>query len=124
MINPTVYYAPEKICNFGKPDKINALQKEAVFSMGMTLVHAALLKDLYGCYDYKNSLFYESKLEEMIEGLNERYSESFIEALASIIEPNPSKRPSLLEVQEILNEKWNQTENQSEKPERETEDLK
>jgi hypothetical protein len=62
VMNDRVYYAPEKISNFGKPDKINTLQKEAVFSMGMTLVHAALLKDLYECYDYKNSLFHESKL--------------------------------------------------------------
>ena len=94
--------------------------------MGMTLLHAALLEDAHDCYDYKNCLFRENRLEAMLEKLDERYSESFVEALATILEPNPNRRPSLIEVQDILQAKWN---NQGEitdsiKGERDTEDIK
>ena len=62
-----IYYAPEKINQFSSPDKaVSSLQKEATFSMGMTLLHAALLENLHGLYDYKNLRFEESKLEEAV----------------------------------------------------------
>lgn len=43
MINENYYYAPEKIRNFNRSDNEVSLIKEAVFSMGMTLLQASLL---------------------------------------------------------------------------------
>ena len=37
------FYAPEKMFNFNKIDGENSLIKEGVFSMGMTVLQAALL---------------------------------------------------------------------------------
>lgn len=37
--------------------------------MGMTLLQASQLDDVYSCYDYSENLFIEKSLEEMIEGI-------------------------------------------------------
>jgi hypothetical protein len=51
-----------------------ALRKEAVFSMGMTLLEAAQLAPVAPCYDYARGSLDESLMIEMIDGLNEKYS--------------------------------------------------
>lgn len=43
MINDTYFYAPQKIRNFNKIDNELSLIKESVFSMGLTILQAALL---------------------------------------------------------------------------------
>ena len=47
-----VYYAPEKIKNFQYNGSEASVRKEGVFSLGMTVLHAALLKDVSDCYSY------------------------------------------------------------------------
>ena len=113
IMKENTYYAPEKIKNFHKCDNENSLRKEAIFSMGMTLLHAALLRPLYDCYNYEKYCFDDDQLQLHIEELlngEVKYSEEFIEMLAMVVEPNPNKRASLMEVHGILNKVWN-TEN-------------
>ena len=64
-----VYYAPEKIREFKKNDCENSLRKEAIFSLGMTILHAALLAPVRDCYNYQSCEFHEDKLEKHIEDL-------------------------------------------------------
>lgn len=92
------------------------VRKEAIFSLGMTLLHAALLHPVDDCYGYETYEFLPDVLENYInellkmknsEDLENGYSEDFIELLAMILEPNPNKRASLMEVHGILNKVWN-----------------
>ena len=43
LLKENIYYAPEKISNFHQADTESKLKKEAVFSLGMTILNAALL---------------------------------------------------------------------------------
>ena len=54
IVDEKVYYAPEKIKNFHKADSENSLKKERLFSLGMTILHASLLKPMNYCYNYEN----------------------------------------------------------------------
>ena len=81
--------------------------------MGMTILHAALLAPLYDCYHFEKFEFDEDRLQQHIEELlssgdngENKYSEEFIEMLAMIVEPNPNKRASLMEVHGMLNKVW------------------
>jgi hypothetical protein len=42
----------------------------------------------------------------MLESLNEKYSPEFNEVLCNILEANPNRRASLMEVQKILDSYW------------------
>ena len=66
IINESVYYAPEKINNFHKADHENSLKKESIFSLGMTILNAALLEPVNNYYDYQKYEFLESTLEQHI----------------------------------------------------------
>lgn len=52
VIDHTVYYAPEKIQNFHQSDHEYNLKKQCIFGLGMSILHAALLKPLNDCYNY------------------------------------------------------------------------
>lgn len=121
-IKDGLYYAPEKIRDFKKNDNENSLRKQSIFSLGMTLLHAALLRPVNDCYNYQSFEFQQAMLERNLEELvnsknleeqeyqttqRGRYSEEFIEMLAMILEPNPNKRASLMEVHGMLTKVWN-----------------
>jgi hypothetical protein len=110
VLNPPTNYAPEKLKNFTRLDTDLALRKEAVFSMGMTLLEAAQLGPVAPCYDYAHGSFDESLLADMLDGLGERYSAEFLEVLASVLEVNPNRRASLMEVQKTLDAFWGEAE--------------
>ena len=74
--------------------------------MGMTLLETALLSDSTACYDYSKQIFKEDLLEEMIEGLSERYSIELVEVLGNMLETNPNRRASLMEVHKALDNYW------------------
>lgn len=48
--------------NFNKMDTEVGLAKEAVFSMAMTLLQAALLEPALDCYDFSQFLFIGDRL--------------------------------------------------------------
>jgi hypothetical protein len=75
--------------------------------MGMSLLEAAQLSDVSACYDYKDCFFSEAKMMDMLELLTEKYSTDFVEILGNILEPNPNRRASLMEVQKVLECYWN-----------------
>lgn len=110
VLTPPTNYAPEKLKNFTRLDTDLALRKEAVFSMGMTLLEAAQLAPVAPCYDYARGSLDESLLAEMIDGLGDKYSADFLEVLASILEVNPNRRASLMEVQKTLDAFWGEAE--------------
>lgn len=69
----------------------------------MTLLHAAILKPVNTCYNYERFEFFEEQLEDCIKDLvTHSYSEDLIEILAMMLEPNPNKRASLMDVHGIL----------------------
>lgn len=74
VLNEKIYYAPEKIKNFNKIDSDLSLRKESVFSMGMTLLEAAQLQEVFACYNYSECYFHEETLTEMLDSLTEKYS--------------------------------------------------
>lgn len=43
---------------------------------------------------------------DMLEFLAEKYSAEFVEILGNILEPNPNRRASLMEVQKNLDNYW------------------
>ena len=96
MLTLPTNYAPEKLKNFTRLDTDLALRKEAVFSMGMTLLEAAQLAPVAPCYDYAHGSLDESLLSDMLDGLGDKYSADFLEVLASILEVNPNRRASLM----------------------------
>lgn len=110
VLTPPTNYAPEKLKNFTRIDTDLALRKEAVFSMGMTLLEAAQLAPVAPCYDYARGSLDESLMAEMLEGLGEKYSAEFVEVLSSILEVNPNRRASLMEVQKTLDGYWGEAE--------------
>lgn len=74
--------------------------------MGMTLLEAGLLRSVGDCYDYEQGSFDESQLAAMLEELNERYSPDFVEMLENLVDVNPNRRASLMEVQNMLENYW------------------
>lgn len=60
--------------NFNRLDTELSMRKEAIFSMGMTLLETALLEEASQCYDYNQQTFNEAMLEEKIDKLSEKYS--------------------------------------------------
>ena len=72
--------------------------KEAVFSMAMTVLQAALLHTNIQFYDFEQSRFLDFALEEALQEIEERYSSDFVEIMSLMLSLNPSARPSLNEV--------------------------
>jgi hypothetical protein len=46
------------------------MRKEAIFSMGITILEAAQLAEASGCYDYAQGVFNEGELNEMVEAIS------------------------------------------------------
>ena len=75
--------------------------------MGMTILEAAQLNDAYNCYNLNDGVFMETVMIDLLEYLSERYSPEFMEIMSNILEPNPNRRASLMEVQKNLDNFWN-----------------
>jgi hypothetical protein len=73
-VNPLYHYAPEKITNFNRNDSEEGLSKEAVFSLGMTMLEAATLDTISHCYDYTQHIFLDMNLEALLSSLSPTYS--------------------------------------------------
>jgi hypothetical protein len=78
--------------------------------MGMTLLEASLLTDIAPCYNFSECCFVEENMLEMLDRLSETYSPEFLETLGNILEVNPNRRASLMEVQKVLDVYWSSEE--------------
>ena len=58
---------------------------------------------MHDVYDYSAHTINEQEISIYIESLAERYSNELIDLLANMLEINPNRRISLLEVQRALN---------------------
>jgi hypothetical protein len=74
--------------------------------MGMTLLQTALLTDNLDCYDFEKNIFLDLMLEGLIESLEDSYSSDFIEIISLILSVDSSRRPSLTEIQKMLDNYW------------------
>lgn len=74
--------------------------------MGMTLLQTALLAGNLDCYDFEKNIFLDLLLEGLIESLEDSYSPDFIEIISLILSIDSSKRPSLTEIQKMLDNYW------------------
>lgn len=57
-----------------------------MFSVGMTLLQTALLKDSIDCYDFNKYLFEEHRLDQMLISLDGKYSGDFMDVLMRLVE--------------------------------------
>lgn len=105
--NQQYLYAPEKLLNFNQLDHEPNLIKEAVFSMGMTVLQAALLIESINCYDHQRHLFLEVNLELMLQDLEGVYSNEFGNMLRLMLKVEPKERPTLAEIEKLLDGYWN-----------------
>lgn len=80
----------------------------------MTMLHSALLQPVHDCYDYANFKFNEETLQTHLKSVQERYSEQFFQVLSMILEVNPNKRSSLMEIKGMVTQVWNTEENSKE----------
>lgn len=92
--------------NFTKMDSELSLIKEAVFSMGLTVLQAALLEETLQCYDFDKNLFLDVVLEAMIDSLEESYSVDFTQIMTMILKIEPDHRPNFTEIQKLLDNYW------------------
>lgn len=92
--------------NFTKMDSELSLIKEAVFSMGLTVLQAALLEETVDCYDFDKNLFLDVMLEGMIDTLEESYSLDFVQIMTMILKIDPEQRPNFTEIQKLLDNYW------------------
>ena len=83
-----------------------AITKEAVFSMGITILQAALLQVELYCYNFDKMVFEENQLIEYIEIITNRYSSDFVEMVEILVSVNPNSRPTIKDVQKMLDNFW------------------
>jgi len=74
--------------------------------MGMTILQAALLYEELHCYNFDRLAFDENQLMEYIEIITNRYSSDFAEMVEILVSVNPNSRPSINDVQKMLDNFW------------------
>ena len=58
------------------------------------------------CYDSQQQTFNGLILADLLKRVSDQYSIEFTEVLSNILEVNPNRRASLMEVQKVLDEYW------------------
>jgi serine/threonine protein kinase len=100
------YIAPEEIelpmIERGMYPAVDALKTE-VFSMGMTILMAASLRDSYYLYDRKLLHFSSAKKQERMTEISVIYSPYFCSLLGSMLEEDAAKRRSSDDIFRELN---------------------
>lgn len=114
VLSQGVYYAPERFENFHRTDRGNSSEKETIFGLGMSLLHAATLEEVFECYGYEEHKFNNKKLQERLGKLEGMYSEEFVFVLVNLLELNPNRRASMLELQDVINKFWSKEEEDEE----------
>jgi hypothetical protein len=104
VVDSSVYYAPEKITEFYRADKTDLLEKERIFCLGMTALHAANLDSLYGCYNYEKQEFKVEELEQQLAQIVGKYSEDFVSLVGLMLDTDPKTRITLDDVKKKLDE--------------------
>jgi hypothetical protein len=64
--------------------------------MGMTLLHAATLRSVAGCYDYDRYKMKFSVIDEKLHQIAKRYSNEFSSFLREILIEEENERPDFL----------------------------
>jgi hypothetical protein len=77
-----------------------------MFSLGMSLLHSAILDECFDCYCYDTQKFSSKKLEERVGRLAGLYSDEFIFVMNNLLEMNSNRRSSILELQDVINRFW------------------
>ena len=79
-------------------------EKEGVFSMGMTLLHAALLEDVSTCYEISLKRFNRKKLEHLKQRLCKKYSEALSNLIGNMLAIDPQARIGMHQLQRALDQ--------------------
>ena len=74
------------------------------------MLEAAQLAPISDCYNFNECAFNEEAMMEMLDRLTERYSLEFLDTLGNILEVNPNRRASVMEIQKVLDSYWSSEE--------------
>lgn len=98
------YYSPEKMENFQASSHGEEREKEGVFSIGMTVLHCALLEGLGTCYELSSKRLNKKKLDYFKSKLTNRYSTALTQLILSLLDWDPVTRLGFNQVQTAINE--------------------
>ena len=73
-----------------------------MFSLGMTLLHTALLDSCFDCYDYDSRRFSYTQLLTKTHKLHEICSEDLRTVVCGLVETDPAKRMGIAETQDFV----------------------
>ena len=110
MYHQHYYYSPEKIQFFQKEHETPVeIEKESVFSLGMTLLHSALLKSPASCYEVSFKKFNHKKLETFIREAQAMYGQSLGSLLEGMLCREPYDRYYMDQVQTAVTDYFSST---------------
>lgn len=100
------YYSPE-IMEFFKQSEPVATEdidifKSDVFSLGLCVLHAALLESADDCFDYGACAIDYAALQNKLAVLSEHYSQELTNVLLAMLNEFPDSRPDFLELEDML----------------------
>jgi hypothetical protein len=105
VYNCHYYYSPEKMENFQTlKAKTDQREKEGSFSIGMTLLHSALLESPAMCYEISSKRLSKKKLEHFKSKLSKIYSSPIVQLIFGLLEWDPMSRFAFHQIQSAINE--------------------
>eukprot|EP00825_Cyclidium_porcatum_P052181 TRINITY_DN9804_c0_g1_i1.p1 TRINITY_DN9804_c0_g1~~TRINITY_DN9804_c0_g1_i1.p1 ORF type:complete len:233 (+),score=29.11 TRINITY_DN9804_c0_g1_i1:203-901(+) len=104
-IDSEIYLSPELFANYHfrrvVPLDFNR-EKSDVFSVGMTALKMATLKDIQNCYDLEQGIVLPNKIQEYLKMISRYYCSNFINCIAKLLELNEKIRWNLQECLQYL----------------------
>lgn len=104
------YFSPAVFSHFGKKDKKEKLvhnkYKSDIYSLGMTILECATLKNLDFVYDWDHFQINQNKIDEELRHLTDSraYSPTLVETLRFMLNPDEELRPNFLRLDSELSQ--------------------
>ena len=102
--SPSCYLSPKQLTALKTNSESTSgdQEKSDVFSLGMTIIYAANLKDIQNLYDLENFKLNKKNIDSSLKEIKRRYSKKFVKVLKKMIAKNESKRLSLKDLAKQL----------------------
>lgn len=78
--------------------------KSDVFSLGMTILQCAGLKNIDDLYDWKKFEIEFTQIEQRLEALNETYSPNLVNIIRWMLKPQETDRPDFLQLESKISQ--------------------
>lgn len=100
------YYSPEIMEYFRSPEEVSTedldIFKSDVFSLGMCVLHAALLESANDCFDYEQCTLDYELINSKLALFADHYPRELAELIASMLSEAPESRPDFIDLEEQL----------------------